>query len=258
MSQRSGYEPGVPCWVDLSSTDAEASRHFYGELFGWQAEVFPDPAAGGYGEFKHQGKRVAGVGPVMAEGMPSAWNTYVSTQDAAAVADRVKNSGGTVVVEPMQVFDAGTMAVFQSPDGSFCSVWQSGNHSGAELVNEPGSFCWNELESRDVAKATQFYADVFGWSAQSQDMGGMTYTEWHNGGQSVAGMMEMSSDYPEGTPSFWMVYFAVADIDASIAKARDRGAAILVEAMDAPPGRFGMLLDPQGAAFSIIQLAQNA
>src|SRR4051812_20547102 len=100
MSQRSGYEPGVPCWVDLSSTDVEASVRFYDDVFGWQAEMIDDPAAGGYGQFTYDGEKVAGVGPVMGEGMPSTWNTYIAIDDAAATADRVKNSGGTVVVEP--------------------------------------------------------------------------------------------------------------------------------------------------------------
>ncbi|WP_214324099.1 VOC family protein [Nonomuraea sediminis] len=259
MSQRSGYEPGVPCWVDLSSTDVDASRRFYGEVFGWQAEMIDDPAAGGYGQFTSNGKKVAGIGPTMGEGMPSVWNTYVATDDAAAVADRVKNSGGTVVMEPMAIFQEGSMAVFQGADGSFCSVWQAGNHQGAELVNEPVSFCWNELSTRDVDAATRFYSSVFGWTPVTQDMGGgMTYTEWHNNGKSIAGMLPMSPNYPATVPSFWMVYFAVADLDATIAKARDLGANILVDAMDAPPGRFGVLLDPQGAALSVIQLNEPA
>ncbi|WP_431898159.1 VOC family protein [Nonomuraea sp. bgisy101] len=258
MSVRSGYEAGVPCWVDLSTSDVRAAVRFYSEIFGWTAEMIDDPAAGGYGQFVYNGKKVAGVGPIMGEGMPPVWNVYVATDDAATVADRVKNAGGTVVVEPMQVFEEGTMAVFQASDGSFFSVWQAGNHSGAELVNEPGAFCWNELVTRDPQAATTFYTAVFPWTPRVQQMDGMTYTEWLTGDKSIAGMIEMSPNYPEGTPSHWSTYFAVADLDATVAKAGSLGATVLIDSMDSPPGRFGMLMDPQGAAFSVIQLNETA
>ncbi|MFI6315953.1 VOC family protein [Nonomuraea sp. NPDC050556] len=257
MSERNGYQPGVPCWVDLSSTDVPASTRFYGDLFGWSAEMVDDPAAGGYGQFVYNGKKVAGVGPSFAEGMPSVWNVYVSTSDIAATADKVKNSGGQVVMEPMAIFEEGSMAVFQTPDGAFVSAWQPGNHQGAELVNEPGAFCWNELVSSDVEAAKRFYPSAFGWTEHTQEMEGMQYTEWQIGGDSVAGMMAMSPDYPEGTPSHWSTYFAVADLDATIAKARELGATVMVDAMDSPFGRFGMLMDPQGAGLAVIQLNEN-
>ncbi|MDR8409229.1 VOC family protein [Nonomuraea sp. 3-1Str] len=257
MSERSAYEPGVPCWVDLSSSDVGASVRFYGEVFGWRAEMADDPAAGGYGQFFHGDKRVAGVGPLYGEGMPPHWNTYVAVEDADATVDRVKNAGGAVVAGPMQVMEEGRMAVLQSPDGAYASIWQAGRHPGAELVNEPVSFCWAELVTRDPGAAERFYRTVFGWTPQPQQMDGVTYTEWHSGGRGVAGMIEMSPMYPPETPSHWMVYFAVADLDATIAAARRGGAQILVDSMDAPPGRFGMLTDPQGAALSVIQLTEN-
>ncbi|MDP4507697.1 VOC family protein [Nonomuraea turcica] len=254
MSQRSGYEPGVPCWVDLSSTDVGASARFYSEIFGWQAEMVDDPAAGGYGQFTYDGKKVAGVGPVMDEGMPSTWNIYMATDDIAALADRIKNAGGTVVMEPMQVFEEGSMTVFRAPDGSHAAAWQAANHHGAELVNESVSFCWNELITRDPAAAERFYSEVFGWRPELLEMGGVKYTEWHAGEPAIAGMMEMPSEYPQGTPSFWMTYFAVDDLGATTAAAERLGAQVLVRAMDAPPGAFSMLVDPQGATFSVIQL----
>ncbi|MFI7702746.1 VOC family protein [Nonomuraea sp. NPDC049480] len=257
MSQRTGYDPGIPCWVDLSSTDVAASARFYGAIFGWEADMIDDPAAGGYGMFVHQGKKVAGLGPVMGEGMPSTWNTFVATDDAAALAGRVRDAGGTVTIEPMPVFEEGTMTVFRAPDGSFAAAWQAGNHPGAELVNEPVSFCWSELITRDPAAAERFYSAVFGWRPESLDMGGVKYTEWHAGEPAVAGMMEMAADFPRETPSFWMTYFAVADLEATCAAAERAGARIQVRAMDAPPGPFSMLTDPQGAAFSMIQLHET-
>ncbi|GAA2784473.1 hypothetical protein GCM10020219_064990 [Nonomuraea dietziae] len=89
-------------------------------------------------------------------------------------------------------------------------------------------------------------------------MDGMTYTEWLADDKSIAGMIEMSPNYPEGTPSHWATYFAVADLDATMARAQSLGATVLIDSMDSPPGRFGMILDPQGAALSLIQLTETA
>jgi predicted enzyme related to lactoylglutathione lyase len=244
--------------VDLSSTDVAASARFYGSVFGWTADMIDDPAAGGYGMFTYQGKKVAGLGPVLGGEATSSWNTYVATDDVAALADRVREAGGTVVMEPMQVFEEGSMSFFRAPDGSRTGAWQAGAHHGAELVNEPGSFCWNELVTRDPEAAERFYSAVFGWRPVPLDMGGVTYTEWHAGEPAVAGMMEMDADYPAQTPSYWMTYFAVADLEATTAAADRAGAKALVRAADAPPGPFSMLTDPQGATFSIIQLRETA
>ncbi|MGN9840494.1 VOC family protein [Nonomuraea sp. H19] len=258
MSQRSGYDPGIPCWVDLSSTDVDAAARFYGEVFGWQADMIDDPAAGGYGVFHYEGKQVAGLGPVMGGETTSSWNTFIATDDVAALAERVRNTGGTVIMDPMPIFEEGSMTVFRAPDGSHAAAWQAGNHHGAELVNEPVSFCWNELITRDPAVAGRFYSAVFGWRAEPLEMGGVKYVEWHVGEPAIAGMMEMAVDYPPGTPSFWMTYFAVADLDATTAAAERAGARVRVRGMDAPPGLFSMLTDPQGAVFSVIQLNEIA
>ncbi|WP_084958235.1 VOC family protein [Thermoactinospora rubra] len=263
MSVRDGFDPGVPCWVDLSTTDVEASVRFYGELFGWEAEFFPQPEAGGYGQFRSGGKVVAGVGPVYAEGMPSVWNVYVCVEDAAACADRVKNAGGQVLMEPMQVFDQGRMAVFQAADGSAFSVWQPGAHKGAELVNEPGAFCWAELDSTDVEVAARFYGQVFGWEVESHHaevpgVGPFAYHEYRSRGHPIAGMAAISPFHPQGTPSHWLAYFAVADLAATHAKARELGAAVLIDSMPSPKGEFMLFQDPQGAHAYAIQLNEPA
>jgi predicted enzyme related to lactoylglutathione lyase len=58
----------------------------------------------------------------------------------------------------------------------------------------------------------------------------------------------------EGMPSYWLVYFAVGDTDATVAKARERGGNVMVEPTDIPTvGRFAVLTDPQGAAFGVIR-----
>src|SRR4051794_33801102 len=146
MSERTSYEPGTPSWVDLSTTDPDAAKRFYGALFGWEAEDAGAPEeTGGYAMFKRDGKLVAGIGPVMGEGQPAVWATYIATDDAAAAAAGARDAGGRAIVEPMDVMDAGRMAVLMHPAGGVVGLWQPGRHTGAEVVNEPGTLTWNQL-----------------------------------------------------------------------------------------------------------------
>ncbi|HYA68998.1 MAG TPA: VOC family protein, partial [Acidimicrobiales bacterium] len=206
MAEFTHYAPGTPCWVELSSADVENSRAFYSGLFGWEAgESAPD--TGGYFMFLKGGKNVAGCMPIMMEGQPTAWQTYVAVDDADATADKIKKAGGTVFVEPMDVLDVGRMVVFADPGGAALGLWQPRAHIGADLANEPGAFTWNELQTRDTAGAEAFYSEVFGWGAETSANGAMAYTEWKVGERSVAGMMDMPAEVPPETGAYWLVYF---------------------------------------------------
>jgi predicted enzyme related to lactoylglutathione lyase len=254
MPERSEYAPGTPCWIDIG-TDVEGAKKFYGALLGWTTQdAGPPEETGGYGFFFKNGKMVAGYGPQQSPGPPF-WSTYVWVTDADETAKKVEAAGGTVVVGAMDVMSAGRMAVFQDPQGGFISVWQPGDHKGAQLVNEPGSFCWNELNSRDVEGSKEFYQAVFGWEPVSHEGGPMPYTEWHLGGTSIGGMLSMPPNVPAAVPTFWLVYFAVDDTDAAVAKAQELGGSVSAPPMDIPSGRFAVLTDPQGAVFGVIKLA---
>ena len=243
-----------PAWIDLSSADPESSRKFYAAVFGWQVEVDPDPQYGGYATAKAGGKDVAGIGPQMSPGMPTAWSLYIGTDDAEALAKKVQDAGGKVVAPPMQVGEQGKMAVFQDPSGAFIAAWQPKAMSRFN-TGLPNSYGWAELTARGIDKATAFYRSIFGWLPKTTPMGEGQgdYTEFQIGGDSVAGGMEMSPQFPPETPSYWLVYFSVDDVDATYRKALGSGAKEMLAPMDFPGGRFAIVADPQGAAFGIIK-----
>ena len=244
------YAAGTPSWVDLSTTDADASKAFYGELFGWSATEASEEF-GGYATFLDDGKSVGGLNPM---GEVPAWATYVATDDADATAAKVSAGGGTVIAPPMDVGDLGRMAVFGDPGGAVFGVWQAGEHKGAEKVNEPNSLTWNELHSRDIEGAKTFYSAVFGWTPTAMEMGDGDYTIWNLGEKGIGGGMGMGAEAPADMPPHWLVWFAVADRDATVAKARELGANVMLEAMDVPSvGKMGVVSDPQGAAFGVIE-----
>jgi uncharacterized protein len=255
------YAPGTPSWVELSSPDTDAAAEFYGELMGWSATEPGQAETGGYRMFQRDGKNVAGLMGHMQEGQPTAWSTYVSVADAAATAAKVEAAGGTVMIGPMDVMDIGRMALFADPTGAVFGVWQPKTFTGADLVNEPGSFCWNEVLTRDADAGKAFYPAVFGWDARRPGFEGApeTYTVWELDGKPVGGMMQMTDAYfPAEIPPHWGVVFAVADCDGTVAKARALGATVMNEPMDMPIGRFAGLRDLQGASFTVMQPAPPA
>lgn len=254
MSERTSYEPGTPCWVELSGTpDIEASERFYGAVLGWEIPEQPNSAQpGGYRRAQLGGRDVAGVSPKMQDGQPCEWNTYISVTDADATVAKIRDAGGTVTVEPLDVMGMGKMALFKDPSGTDFGIWEPGTFVGAELVNEDGAFAWNELETRDVVAALEFYPAIFDWTVAESDMGGMTYYAWKRGEALVGGMADITGRVPDEAPAHWLTYFNVPDADAAIAAAEANGGGATIGPIDLDMGRFAVLQDQFGAAFAAI------
>jgi predicted enzyme related to lactoylglutathione lyase len=252
--EKTEYAPGTPTWIDLGAPDVARASAFYGSLFGWTAEAAdPVEETGGYHNFTYQGRRVAGLGPAQNPGPPY-WTSYFAVTDADAAVAKAKELGGTCFVEAMDVMDQGRMAVLADPTGAAFSVWQAGAHKGAELVNEANTWCWNELSTRDLATAKAFYRDLLDAGLGGAD----EYVELQVEGESVAGMMAMPEMVPAEVPPYWLVYIAVEDTDASVARAQELGATLVAGPMEVPVGRFAVLADDQGAMFAVIKMTDGA
>jgi uncharacterized protein len=248
MGERTSYPPGTFSWVDLQTSDQDAAKSFYSDLLGWEYEDVPIGDGASYSMAKLQGHSVAAIGPLQGEEMPSHWNCYVTVADADASAARAKELGATLLAEPFDVFDAGRMAAFADPQGAVLSVWQAKENIGAGLVNAPGALAWNDLISPDVAAAAPFYRELFDWQVEEVPGAEGQYWSITNAGHSNGGMMPMP---PGGHPA-WNLYFAVEDVDATVARARELGADLVMGPMDVPNGRFAVIRDPQNAVFSIL------
>lgn len=258
MQESVEYKPGTFCWVELGTTDGEAAKKFYTQLFDWEFDDHDMGPGGVYTILKQNGKDVGALytmpEEMTANGVPPHWMSYISVANADEAAAKAKSLGGTLMKEPFDVFTMGRMAVIQDPTGAMFALWQPGTHSGAGVVNTPNSLCWNELATKDAAKAGEFYSGVFGWEKNVQQMGPMTYTSFMNGDRPAAGMYEPGPEMGE-VPPHWMIYFAVADTDATLARATELGGKSCVPPMDVPGvGRMAIMTDPQGAAFAFIKL----
>jgi predicted enzyme related to lactoylglutathione lyase len=273
MAERDGYIPGVPCWVDTTQPDPEAAAAFYGSLFGWEVEdAMPPGSEMHYYVGRIRGGDVAAISSI-SEGAPpmALWNTYVWVDSADHTAAKVLGAGGSVVMDPFDVMDAGRMAVFADPEGAAFCVWQANRHRGARVVNEHGALNFNGLNTRDPEAAKSFYGSVFGWETLTLNGGAEMWTlpgygdylERHTPGlrkmvmdvgaperfvDVVASIMPLPADHDD-VPAHWSVTFAVDDADGIAQRAVELGGKVLAGPLDAPWVRMAIISDPQGATF---------
>jgi predicted enzyme related to lactoylglutathione lyase len=246
MSERTSYAPGTPSWVDLGSPDPDAAASFYRSLFGWQIDADARPEAGGYAMCMLRGHAVAGLGPQMNHDLPPFWNVYVSVTDVDETLASVDAHGGTVLVPAMDVLDVGRMGILADPLGTTISVWQALAHVGAGLVNEPGTFVWNELATTDLARARDFYTAVFGWGIDGKHDSDTAALFTVDGAVVCGAHAAGEGEYPS-----WSVSFAVEDCDASANRAVELGGSLVTPPADTDFGRGAMVADPHGAVFGI-------
>ena len=261
MSERDGYNDGEFCWVDLATPDLERAASFYADLIGWEFEPAEAPEGvdiGGYGNFTHKGKAVAGMARIMEQGQPPAWSSYVKVSDSDATADKVRDAGGTLVLGPLDIpGGAGRMMACQDAEGAFISTWEPGSHRGAELVNEIGCWTWNNLATRDLEQAKGFYREVFGWEATHSDQAPDFIWNWQIEGQrwpeGLGGLQEMGADVPAQVPPHWEVYFLVPDLEEAMELTRRAGGQVTFGPLELPVAKLALLTDPDGAALGLME-----
>ena len=246
MSERNGFQHGVPCWVDTWQDEIPAG--FYTGLFGWEAQVGDE-----YTLFTHRGLDVAGAGKPAAGGV--AWTTYVWVDDAEAVAERVVEAGGELRLQPFDSLDGGRMAIAADPAGAVFGVWQLGEHRGARVVNEPGAWAMSALSTPDLEGAKRFYGDVFGWTTSEFGGAVMFHLPGFVGGEpSQPVSRDVVAAAIPGEQAAWNVDFWVADVDAAAARTVELGGTVLSPPADAMVGRSAVIADPAGAVISLSQV----
>jgi predicted enzyme related to lactoylglutathione lyase len=273
MAERDRYIPGVPCWIDTTQPDPDAAAEFYGGLFGWDTEnTMPADAPGKYLQAHLNGGLVAAISSQPGDDSPAAlWNTYIWVDSADETAAKVREAGGSVLMEPFDIFDSGRMAWLADAEGAEFGVWQPNQHRGATIFNEPGSLNFNGLHTRDLEGAKAFYGAVFGWDALPMGMWALPaygdHLEALNPGtrartrefgaperfEEVVASVRVIPEDQLDTPAHWDVTFGVADADAAAARAAELGGTVLVPPFDAPWIRGTVIRDPQGATFNATQ-----
>ena len=254
MPTRDSTPAGAPCWIDLLTSDPDRALQFYGELFGWTAEV-GGAEFGGYTTFFKDGSKVAGCMQNDGQsGSPDVWTVYLAVDDAQAAVDLAAANGGEVYLAPMEVADLGSMAMVADAGQAAVGLWQPGSHTSFERFGEPGAPSWFELHTRDYEATVTFYETVFNWDAHvMSDAPDFRYTTLGEGDSAAAGIMDSTAMLPDGAPAHWAVYFGVDDTDAALDKVVELGGSVVMPAEDTPYGRLAVASDPTGTQFRLVE-----
>ncbi|WP_405715616.1 MULTISPECIES: VOC family protein [unclassified Streptomyces] len=282
------FARSAPCWVDAQLPDLEAGKRFYGELFGWTFRAGEGPYADAYSG----GKLVAALAAKQDGRMPTAWGIYFATDDIVASVARIREAGGQVITEPVRAGRAGVLAQAADPGGAVFGLWQAGDREGFQKQNEPGSFCWTEVHTRQKDRVDAFYEKVFGFQGTDIDDSGLddsgagpddsgtavparapapastptpapapapAFRMWSPAGTepgpdtAVGGRSVITDAFPAEMPSYFLSYFAVEDCNRTAGNAVRLGGRISAPPFDIPYGRMAVLQDDQGAVFAVLQ-----
>ncbi|MER6960784.1 VOC family protein [Streptomyces sp. NPDC000618] len=255
------FVDGAPNWIDVGTSDIDGAGSFYGALFGWRFES-AGPDAGGYGFFQLDGKTVAGGMQTTPEQGPPSWTVYFRTSDAQATAKAAEQAHGRVIFAPMDVMGQGTMAILADQAGVPFGLWEPAQTTGVDVAGDPGSLCWVELYTPDIAAAAAFYNRTLGLETSAVSFPGGTYTCVNpaDAGEDAmfGGMVPLADDPTEAeTGAYWLPYFEVTDVDTVVGKAQELGGRVRMPATDVESvGRIAKLADPYGARFAVIKSAQ--
>ena len=260
MPQVDNHPPGEFCWLELATSDQNAGKKFYADLFGWNINDMPMGPEGVYTIFRVNGRDVAAACALQkdeaAMGVPPHWSIYIAVANADQSAAKASSLGGKVLAPAFDVFDAGRMAVIQDPTGAVFCLWEPKRNTGLGLTGDPGTFCWADLVTGDPARAKQFYSGLFGWQIATGEHDTSGYLHIKNGDKFIGGIPP-AHGAPK-TPPHWMSYIYVNDVDGAVSKAQGLGAKVYAPPMTIEgAGRMAILADPQGAVFALFKSSRN-
>lgn len=230
---------GLLAWVGLAAADQDVAVEFYTRAFGWEAAREKDHTRLG-----HAGRDVALVyqqtPQARAANVTSHWSPFFLVPDADPAVERAVESGGTSLRDPFAV-TGGRVAPLEDAAGAIFSVWSPRPPGSPEPI--PGDVWWLELSTPDVAASEAFYRDLFGWSyEESPDAASI------RGPEGQIGCIRRA----EGPPA-WSPCLRVTDAEAAGRRAEAAGAASVGASTYAATGRVVSIVDPQGAALSLLE-----
>jgi uncharacterized protein len=262
MSQLTGT--GAFFWRDLMTTDQDAALKFYGDLFGWKLhQKFEMGGDEAYYILENNGERFGGMTKLSPDaGSHPYWVSYIRTPDIDATAARATEIGGSIMFGPEDIPEVGRFAIIADQAGAGFSAMTDTMQAPVPVGDDvpAGGVSWNELLTSDVEGSQKFYADLFGYNAETMDMGGgMNYTvlsvERDGEPVQVAGIFAKPEQM---RVSAWMIYFKVDDLDASRTKIEELGGTNVGPVIDVPEvGRMSTAMDSTGGYFSIHEYAKR-
>lgn len=246
---------GLPCALELSTHDLDASAAFYAAVFGWSyaADVNDEPRVrtalvGGRPAATLRDPRTVSASSA-AQSTGSAWTIGFSAINVLQTASRAEGLGATILEPPVVVPGYGQRAVVRDPWGATFALIERMLDDGFAVAHEPGAYDWCDLFTPDGAAAKRFYARLFDAEVRPIDPddpaspdGFLVVNE-----QPVAAIFQRDDD----PAAHWLPFFEVADADRAAAACLRAGGTVDEPPTDSPFGTIAHLRDPRGAPFAI-------
>ena len=252
---------GAFSWSELMTDDAQAACEYYSSVFGWDFSEMDMGDEGTYYVASVGGKPVGGIMKRPNEHIPVHWGYYITVDDVDAAVAKIRELGGDAVMEPFDAPGVGRMCPVRDPQGAHFNVITYADveqdrydRAITDAFSLEGAFSWFELHVPDAKAVEKFYAGVFGWTIEWQDMPVGPYGVVKIGEIGVAGMVNTMG---EDMPPNWAAYVKVMDFEAHRQRVADAGGQDVMDVASAPGvGTFVYSADPQGAVVAGIEYVQ--
>lgn len=244
-AMRSEKSPGSFAWFDLVTSQPQVAQSFYSQLFGWQFDDSPSDRV----DVITNGRRLVG-GLVTAEnGSGSSWKPVLSVSETETAVAIAKSKGGKLV-DPIVPTTRGTLAAITDPSGAPLTLYDG--DEGIPLGTSPrnGEWVWADLLTPDTSRAKTFYRALVGFGTRLEERPGLDRFEIFTlADHDRGGLIKVTRQ--QANPG-WLPYIQVADLDQTLARARELGGTVAIRQDDV-----AILQDPTGAAIGVAQSSAN-
>ena len=252
------HHPGKVIWVDLVTPDMDASKHFYGGMFGW---TFQDVSTGtsdkDYSVALLNNRPVAGL---FHKALPTgeqrhpAWLTFIAARDLGKAEKAILANGGKSLSPPHTYPQRGRQEIFADPQGAVFAVLQSSSGDPDDFLAEPGDWIWSSLITSNPDAGAAFYQKLFGYEVfdlPTDDKG--EHLLLATDGYARASANPLPAEAPK-IHSHWLNFVRVASATDAAAKAATLGGSVLVEPhADRHGGMIAVVADPSGAPLGLLE-----
>ncbi len=242
---------GSIIWHDLLTEDIDASRAFYGGLFGWTFEELPLSLGIGrssrYLLIRNQGRLIGGmldISNLDSKVNGSQWITVMSVADIESAVVSVEQAGGTVETPPTDLNARGRIAVVRDNTGAVFAMLQTRDGDPLQQASRPGDFFWDEVWTSDIDKAATFYQALAPLQRAGRDTAAGRYHALVMQDQPRFGLLQ---DPVPGLDPTWAPYIKVADMTVLERVAGLGGTVALPAEPRALGGEVALILGPSGA-----------
>lgn len=252
---------GQNVWYDLTTSDMEGAKRFYGETIRWTTQDWGDADPNTpYTMWTVGDRPIGGLMKIPADvKVPPHWISYTRVDDVDATTEQAVKLGGTVQRAPWDIPKVGRIAILADPQGAAFAVFTPLEEMPLAQPSA-GDFGWAELNTTDYESAWKFYSALFGWQhRESMDMGPEmgTYFMFNDPEKITKGGMSNMANVMN-MPPHWLHYVMVDDVHATVERIKGKGGKVLNGPMGVPGGDLiAQCQDPQGALFAIYGEGKN-